>query len=138
MRALIDTNVIMDALADREPYNENGKRVIKLCGQDDIDGVLAAHSLTNLFYLLRKYFSSDELRDLLLNLCDIFEVEGIDREKIVSALKNKEFKDFEDCLQMECALAEGVEYIVTRNERDFEHSSIPCIAPDEFCRMFPE
>ena len=136
MRVLVDTNVIMDALSQREPFYANGKRVIKLCERDDVEGILAAHSVTNLFYLLRKYFTNDELRDILLGLCGIFSVEGIDKEKLMLALKNKGFSDFEDCLQAECAFIAEAEYIITRNGKDFANSRVPCIRPEEFCSLF--
>ena len=137
MKVLIDTNVLMDALSRREPFYTNGKRVIKLCGRDDVEGIIAAHSITNLFYLLRKDFTGDEIRDILLNLCDIFFIEGIGADKLTSALCNKSFRDFEDCLQTECALATNAEYIVTRNKKDFVNSPSPCIMPEEFFGMFP-
>lgn len=44
-----------------------------------------------------------ERREVLLNLCSIFNIEGIDKIKLIAGLQNEEFSDFEDCLQMECA-----------------------------------
>ena len=56
--------------------------------------------------------------------------------KITSSLKNKNFKDFEDCLQMECAVSSNVDYIITRDKKDFVNSLIPCLTPEEFCNPF--
>ena len=136
MRVLIDTNVIMDALCRREPFHDVGQRVIKLCYRNDVEGVLAAHSVTNLFYLLRKDFTGNERRDILLNLCGVFSIEGIDKNKLILALQDRDFVDFEDCLQAECALFSEAEYIVTRNGQDFCNSPVPCVTPEEFCRLF--
>ena len=60
-------------------------------------------------------------------------MEGIDRGKLTAALENDAFSDFEDCLQAECAIAFRADYIVTRNEKDYVASAVPCISPDVFC-----
>lgn len=88
-----------------------------------------------MFFILRKAFSAAERRKLLLSICELFEVEGIDKGKILNALADETFSDFEDCLQKECAVAFQADYIVTRNCDDFKSSRIPCIEPVEFCKM---
>ncbi|HIW81797.1 MAG TPA: PIN domain-containing protein [Candidatus Acetatifactor stercoripullorum] len=82
-----------------------------------------------------KYRSVEERKSLLRNLCELFEVEGIDKAQILEALANERFSDFEDCLQMECTIAFRADYIVTRNCDDFKGSRIPCIEPEEFCKL---
>lgn len=54
---------------------------------------------------MRKDYNARERREILSSLCSIFDVEGIDKAKLLAGLKNEEFSDFEDCLQMECAKA---------------------------------
>ena len=46
----------------------------------------------------------EERKNILKSVCELFEVEGIDKEKILAALADERFSDFEDCLQMECAI----------------------------------
>lgn len=135
MKVLIDTNVIMDVLVGREPFLEMSRYVVNLCDNCVIEGFLAAHSITNLFYMLRNYYPSDECHDILLDIFDIFSVIGIDETKLKTALQNKEFKDFEDCLQIECGREVDVDYIITRDTKDFSKSDIPCITPTEFHDM---
>lgn len=74
-------------------------------------------------------------REVLKALCRVFEISEIDRRKIRASLENYEFADFEDCLQMECALDVGAENIVMRNPADFVHSKVPVIEPGDFLRM---
>ena len=85
-----------------------------------------------MFFILRKDYTVKERREILLNICAIFDVEGIDRAKLLSGLANEEFSDFEDCLQMECAKSYGAEYIVTRNVSDYSVSDIKAILPSEY------
>ena len=136
MKVLIDTNVLLDALLGRTPYFEYADDILRLCADKEIQGYVAAHSITNLFYILRKDLSEEDRRDVLLDLCDILRIEGIDSAKIISALQNRYFVDFEDCLQSNCAEKVGAEYIITRNVKDFVHSKVEVATPKEFLSLF--
>ena len=74
-----------------------------------------------MFFILKKDYTAKERREVLTNLCSLFDVEGIDKAKLLAGLENEEFSDFEDCLQMECAKAYSAEYIVTKNVDDFNN-----------------
>ncbi len=89
-------------------------------------------------FILRKYYPSDECHDILLDLFDIFSVISVDDRKLRLALANKRFKDFEDCLQMECGRAVDVRYIVTRDASDFTDSDIPCLTPSKVCAIYSD
>ena len=131
-KILIDTNVLLDYLLEREPFVEEAKEIIRACTDGKVKGCIAAHSIPNMFFILRKDFDEKERREILLNLCKIFDVEGIDKVKIVSGLENGKFSDFEDCLQMECAKSYEADYIVTRNISDYDSSEIKAILPKDY------
>lgn len=134
-RILIDTNVLLDYILTREPFYKEAREVILTCTEGETKGCIAAHSISNMFYILRKDFDAEERREILSNLCAIFDVEGIDKAKLLSGLHNEEFSDFEDCLQMECARAYNAEYIVTRNIDDYKSSGIKAILPKEYLKL---
>lgn len=134
-KILIDTNVLLDYLLERAPFFENAKQVIISCVDGKAKGCIAAHSISNMFFILRKDFTAKERREVLTNLCSIFDVEGIDKQKMLSGLANEEFSDFEDCLQMECAKTYEAEYIVTRNVSDYITSEIKAIEPEEYLKL---
>ena len=129
---LIDTNIFIDVLQDRIPFTDNSQAVIGLVTQKKVKGAVAAHSITNLWYILRKTYSDEERRNYLLSLFEIFDVVSIDKNRLVAALENSNFKDFEDCLQDECAYAINADYIITRNAKDFESSMVKALTPEEF------
>ena len=131
-RILIDTNVLLDYLLTREPFYSDAKKNFIACTEGRAQGCIAAHSVSNMFYILRKDYSIKERREVLLNLCMIFDVEEMDKEKLLMGLQNEDFSDFEDCLQMECAKAYGAEYIVTRNIGDYKSSEVKAILPKEY------
>ena len=129
---LIDTNIFIDVLQDRIPFTDNSQAVIGLVTQKKIKGAVAAHSITNLWYILRKTHSDEERRNYILSLFELFDVVSIDKNRLVAALENSNFKDFEDCLQDECACAINADYIITRNAKDFESSMVKALTPEEF------
>ncbi|MCI8891045.1 MAG: PIN domain-containing protein [Eubacterium sp.] len=135
MVVLVDTNIILDVLLKREPYAGAAQMILTKCAEREITGCLAAHSIPNLFYILRKAYSQQERRRFIRNLCDIFRVSDLNAEKIMRAAENEEFTDFEDCLQEECAAAEMADYIVTRNPDDYKKSRIKVLEPDEFLKL---
>ena len=137
MRILIDTNVLIDAAAMRMPFYTFSEKVIDICHKD-VEGVIAAHSIVNMAYILRKTFTLDELKKIFLRLCKLFKVEAIDVEKIIRAIEDKDFTDFEDCLQLQCAIDFNADYIVTRNVADFKSSKIPAITPQDFLNLYAE
>ncbi len=135
MRVLLDTNVILDQISLRQPFFNDSHRIIELCTNKKIEGFVAAHSVTNIFYILRHEMSLEERRSVLIGFCKLLTVVGIDKEKLIASLENEYFSDVEDCLQTECAKSCGADYIVTRNVKDFQSSAVPAILPDEFLKL---
>ena len=136
MVLLIDSNVIMDVILNREPFFEKSYRITEMCKNEEVDAYLAAHTITNAYYSLRKHFSIDERRDIIIALFTVYQIVSIDSEKLLNALNNREFKDFEDCLQVECAKSIKADYIITRDAKDFANSEITFLTPEEFCSKF--
>ena len=97
------------------------KKIIDLCVNNTIECYIAAHTITNLFYILRKYYSYSERKEIILELSKIFTIIPIDNKKINLVLIDKDCKDIEDGLQIECAKEYGLDYIVTRNISDFSN-----------------
>ncbi|MCR5778215.1 MAG: PIN domain-containing protein [Lachnospiraceae bacterium] len=73
---------------------------------------------------------------MLEAVCGLLTVTGATQEEIVKVVYNREFKDFEDCLQDKCAKAAGCDYIVTANIKDFVQSEVPAISPAEFLNIW--
>lgn len=132
MNVLIDTNIMLDFLTEHAPFFENADRIMQMCQKRQISGFIAAHSVMNVFFILRKEYSVKERRDMLMDFMKLVSVVGIDSNNIEKALKREDFSDVEDCLQDECALKCKADYIITRNVGDYKHSLVPAIEPDVF------
>lgn len=111
--ALIDTNVIINFITKREdPYKDACFELMKLCAENVFEGFIAFHSLSIIWYVIKKQESEGKARAWLNNICDMLTVTGATQEQIKEAIKNANFKDFEDCLQDECAVHVNAAYIV--------------------------
>ncbi len=136
MRVLIDTNIILDVLEKRTPFYDASKTVLESCVSDDVTGYIALHSISNIFYILRKHYSAVDRRKLLLDIMDLLKVADASHENVRNALIREDFSDFEDCLQDECAARIHADYIITRNIADFSNSNIPAITPSDFLERY--
>lgn len=135
MLVLFDTNIILDILEKRLPFYDTSKSVLEACVSGDVSGYIALHSISNIFYILRKHYSAADRRKLLLDILNLLQVADADHESVRNALKREDFSDFEDCLQDECAKQIHADYIVTRNINDFCTSDIPAIIPDDLLKI---
>ncbi len=132
MVILVDTNIILDVLQKREPFYADSKDILIKCASGDINGYIALHTVSNLFFILRKQYSLEDRRKLLLGITAFLKVTGVTHDKVREALSREDFKDFEDCLQDECADTISADYIVTRNISDYGKSKVVAIEPEEF------
>lgn len=133
MVVLVDTNIIIDFLATREPFYESSSQVIEKCTTGELEGCVAFHTIPNLWYILRK-IPEEQRRSCIGEVCDCLKVVGASHESVVEAIKMSDFKDFEDCLQDRCAEEVNADYIVTRNISDFIGSKVPAIEPQELLK----
>lgn len=134
LNVLIDLNVILDVLQKREPFHETSARVLASAENGQIQGWIAAHSLTTLFYLLRRFQSVEAARAVINDLLSVLSVAAVDQTVIERAL-NLPYRDFEDAVQMAAAIATGARYLVTRNVRDYKPGPLPVIQPAELLAL---
>ncbi len=132
MKILIDTNIIYTFITEREDrYLNDAKLIVDKCINKEIEGAVAFHSLSNLWYLMRHDSFEIRLRWMKF-VCRSFNVANADNPLLLKALENTAFHDFEDNLQDCCAQSVGADYIVTANVRDYEgHSSVKAVTPSE-------
>lgn len=136
MHVLIDANIVLDMLEKREPFYESSDKVLALCASKKIKGYIALHSVSNIYYILRKNYSAENRRLLLLGILKFLQAGNVSHESVCRALERDDFHDFEDCLQDECAAQNHVDYIITRNTDDFSNSIIPAITPADFLKRY--
>lgn len=110
MKILIDTNIILDLIQSREPFSENASKIINSCVKKENEGYISAHSLSDIFFILRKDKTVEERKALILNLCSFFIVIPEDKNFYTAVCQNNDWNDLEDGLQMKCADFENLDY----------------------------
>ena len=132
----IDTDVIIDFLIDRKPFSIEAAKIFSLIDQQKIKGCVASLTFSNLYYILRKIGSHKKVISSLQKFSEFVDILKVDSEIIKSALFS-DFKDFEDSIQYFTALEnKKIDYIITRNIRDFRATTLPVMTPETFLSTF--
>ena len=115
MKISFDTNVILDAIIEGREGGAEAKQLILAVAQDRAEGLISANSITDIYYIARKYLGDVKTREVIYSLLTIFSVAGVGEDDCLNALEHP-MGDFEDALLAVCSQRDGAEYIVTRDE----------------------
>ncbi len=130
-QVFLDTNVIIDFLADRKPFSNAAAGIFNYADLGKIKLYISAVSYNNIYYILRQSLSNIETIKLLDELSQMTEIAAVTKVIIKSSLKS-DIKDFEDAIQYNCALSlNKIDFIVTRDTKDFKKSALPIMNPEE-------
>jgi hypothetical protein len=133
-KVLFDLNVILDVLQQRQPFYAMSALALASAETGRTEGLVAAHSLTTLFYLVAKAQSAEQARVILGELLGFLSVAAVDQAVIEQAL-NLPYRDFEDTVQMMAAARAGASYLVTRDATDYRAGPLPAIQPAELVAL---
>lgn len=127
----VDTNILIDLLADRPPFSKFAIELFDLAEKKQVRLFTSSHSYATTHYLLKKHIGEKELRELLYSLLDFIDLIAIDISIIKKSLLSNH-KNFEDAIQIFAANSlAGMDFIVTRNLKDFKDAGITVLPPDE-------
>ena len=131
-KVLVDTNVVLDLLAKREPFYDSAAKLFSLADKKKITISISSLTFANTSYVLTRLISTGKTREILRRFRVLVEVLSLDDKVIDLALNDPVFKDFEDGLQYYSALENGQEIIITRDLSDFKESRLPVMIPEEY------
>ncbi len=130
MKLLIDANILLDVLQNREPYVQASSVIWKLCETEKVKAYVSALTFANLVYIMRKELDPKKIEETLKALSLIFEFADFNVSDLTHAAE-LEWDDFEDAVQSVTAERIHADYIITRNVRDFAKSKVVALAPSE-------
>ena len=134
MKILFDTNVILDVMLLRNPFYKHSTLLLAEVENKNIEGFVCSTTVTTIHYLVEKMKGREFALSQIQNLLKLFQVSLVDKICLESALKSK-IVDFEDAVLNESAERERVDGIVTRNSKDFKHSSLHIYNPEELFKI---
>ncbi len=128
---LIDVNVILDVLQKRAPFYAASAALLAAVETGKVDGYIAAHSVTTLFYLIEKDKGQPEARAAITNLLQIVKIAPVNQATIEQSL-NLDLPDFEDAVQMMNVVQCKLDCLVSRNTKDYQPALLPVLQPVDF------
>jgi len=134
-KLFLDTNIIIDLLAKREPYYKHAAQIFSLADKSKVQLFVSALSFANTNYILQKGMKPDKVKQILRKLKLIVNLISLDDKIVGLSLNDTEFKDYEDAIQYFSALENGMDVIITRNLKDFQKSKIPTLTAEQFLQQ---
>lgn len=132
MRILVDVNVLVDAIEDRNPFNIAAQQIVLYVEQHLSESFITADSLTNLYYVIHHLSKSKvKTRQIIGTTIELFHILDVNETDCQLALTSN-CPDFEDAILIETARRHRIDYIITRNTKDFANSPVPALTPAEF------
>ncbi|WP_289500421.1 PIN domain-containing protein [Gloeocapsopsis sp. IPPAS B-1203] len=134
---LFDSDVLLDVLAQRQPFVIASAQALNTVTQQQVQGYVSGHAVTNIFYVLRRQIGNQSARQQLAKILQHIQVASVTDEVIRQALQSS-MTDFEDAVTSAVANVAGLEVIVTRNTPDFMASSVCAMMPQDFLTMLSQ
>lgn len=135
MRALIDTNIILDVCFERNDFQDDAVKLFNLIERKELKGCVSSTAITDIYYMAHKQFHNKEQAFWVVErISQLFKILKADEKSIRYAIK-LHWKDFEDSVQYAIAKCSNVKAIITRNKNDYELSTIPIYTPKEFLEL---
>ena len=135
MVIVIDTNIILDALLKREPFDLCAYEILKSCDRGQIKAYIASFAVSDIYYFTTRLKSHDDTISALKSLFNLVDIVSITKNDIKKAMLSKNFKDLEDALQFQSAMKVKADYIVTR-DKEFQKVCEKAIAPEMLLNTF--
>ncbi len=133
IKLFVDSDIILDLLAQREPHYIHAARLFTLIDQEEVIAYTSPLIFANLHYLLKKQTSNLSALKSLRKLKALINILPID-ERVIEQSLNSEFNDFEDAIQYFTAVNNGIKLILTRNKTDYKRSKIDVLTAEEFLK----
>jgi predicted nucleic acid-binding protein len=137
MRPLLDINVALDALLGRDPWRVEAEAIWDANQAGRINAAISATSLPTIFYVIRKQADLARAHTAIENCLQSLDIVSVDRPTLELA-RTMTGSDFEDNLQVACAVVARLDAIVTRDPRGFAGSPVPVYSPAELLARLPK
>ena len=131
MKILLDTNIVLDVLLQREPFCGDAKTIFELIESNKISGYLCATSITTIYYLISKSNNKSQADIIIEKLLQLFNIADVNKNVLLKSLQNNG-KDFEDSVIYTSAEYFIIDTIITRDKKGFKQSNIKVMQPKEF------
>ena len=134
IKALLDTDVNLDFILQRQPFFAEADEIFLRCSNGDFEAYVCDITPVNIFYIGRKEIGRQPTVQAIADLLRMAKICTVEKNILQMALTSP-ITDYEDAVQHECAAAENLDAIVTRNTKDYKNSSVKIYSPSEFLQF---
>jgi len=136
MKILLDTNIVMDVIEKREPYYKDAFALLKAVSVMEAECYFSASSAKDVFYLVRRHTGSlEKAKKAIVSISKFAIFCDTTKQDVQTALLSG-ITDFEDAILVSGAERENMDFVVTRNEKDFTNATVRVITPSEFLEIY--
>ena len=137
IKALIDTNVLLDHLAMREGFFQDAATIFSMVNDGYLTGIVSSVSILNCAYILPKHYAENAVLERIKEMLRIFTVSNVGAKTLEEAAELAPY-DYEDTVQYLSALPYHPDLIITRDKKGFQGFDILVMTPAEFVRKAKE
>ena len=137
MKLFLDTNILIDKLANRQPFVKDVKELCVAKFFGDVELYVSAQSYLDALFVLRKHATQVDLRQRCIDSFEFFEVVDVEKGNLLPALES-EWPDVEDYVISKTALDIKADYLITRDVEGFENSQVPATTPKDFIKLLKD
>jgi predicted nucleic acid-binding protein len=131
IKVLLDTNVVLDLLLDREGFAEAAASIWDAHCRNEVEAYIAAITPINTFFIARKLKGADLAREYVSKLLGTLKICPLDHQSLLAA-EILSLPDYEDSVQVASAMFNNLDAIITRDPKDFKNSPLPVYSPTDF------
>lgn len=136
IKVFLDANVFLDLFLDRGGFADAAEIILGWCENGKIEGYTSATNIANIYYLINQQKTKSETKKIIRKILEFLSIPATSRKDLLLAIEN-DFSDFEDGIQYYSALnIDAVNYIITRNKKDFKTSAITVVTTEEFMKFY--
>jgi predicted nucleic acid-binding protein len=131
MRVMLDTNIIIDVLSKRDPFYNASAKVWGAVETGKIEGYIAAHSVTTIFYILSRHLSKEKALFAIGDLMEVFSIAEVNQSVLMRSLALG-WDDFKDAVQICAATHSEIDFFITRDTSIVSTNLLTVIQPEDF------
>jgi predicted nucleic acid-binding protein len=132
-KVFVDSDIVLDLLSGRQPHYNYAAELFSLADENSIKLYVSSLTFANVNYILSKQLSAGQARKMLLKLKTLINVLSVN-DKIIELALASDFSDFEDAIQYNTAIENGITTLLTRNLKDFKKADITILTAQQFLK----
>jgi predicted nucleic acid-binding protein len=130
-KIFIDSDVILDLLIRRKDFFKESSKIFNLIEQKKVKAYTSPLIIANIYFILNKLKNKNFAKKNIIKIRSLLSITEINQKTIDQAIISS-FKDFEDAIQYYSAVLTDLDYLITRNKKDYKRVNIIVFTPKEY------